>query len=170
MPIFSAFVFNLSLNVRTWISFESNVRLHFTTSHYPDSCLDIFSMTHTFHPSYFLIVSSPNTYHAYPSSFYPTETGSLSLYQTRRYPSQHRQFWCGLWRRSVCPISSGWVRHPLSPIHHSPDVSPSLIWCSPGGWGFLHIQRLKGRIIKQGIGVCNKLCCDVRWQGILCCS
>ena len=117
----------------------------------------------------FFYVVCGSSYRAYIYSFSPTHPGALPLDQTCRYLRQHPQVWCRLWRWSVCPISPGWVRHPLSPICHSSDVSPPLIFCDPGVWGVSRVQRLKGRLMEKVIGVRCALHCDVRWQGLLFC-
>ena len=114
-------------------------------------------------------VARGSGYCDYPSSFPQTEPGALPLAQTCRYLCQNHWVWNQLWRWFVCPLRFGWLHNPLCPIFHSPDVSPLLIWCSPSGWEICRVQRLKIRIVNQYIGVFHTLCCDMQWQGLLCC-
>ena len=72
-------------------------------------------------------VTCGSAYHAYPSSFYPNEPEYFSLAQTFRFTHQHHQVWCQLWCQYVVPISPKLVRHILSSVCNSPDVSLLLI-------------------------------------------
>ena len=65
----------------------------------------------------------------------PNDPGAYPLARTCRYLYQHLQIWRRWWCQSGFPISLGWVCHPLSPSHPSPDVTPPLIWCVPGELG-----------------------------------
>ena len=114
-------------------------------------------------------IASGSTYLAYPYFFNPNYPGAYPLTWTCRYLCQRCQVWRQLWIHSIIPIIPGWVHQLLSPIRHSYDITPPLIWCVPGGWGFHRIRGKKGRLIERGIEVCYALCCDVRLRGILCC-
>ena len=83
----------------------------------------------------------------FPSFPSPNESGDYPLSHTCRYPCHNLQIWSLWWHKSGFPMSLRWEHHFLYPFRPSPDLPPSLIYCSPGGWDVLRVHMKLGRII-----------------------